>query len=129
SCPGRPPRSCRGGSSVGSASWHGAPESTSFPPPSKSPKSRLQHASPRRRIPTHGRDPSAQVSRPYSMGRSRSGADGALRPQGGPMEQKQQQGSRYGSRWKKWLLVYVAIAAIAYLVIYLVFFHHGGGYG
>ena len=45
------------------------------------------------------------------------------------MEQKQQQGSRYGSRWKKWLLVYVAIAAVAYLVIYLVFFHHGGGYG
>ena len=45
------------------------------------------------------------------------------------MEQKQQQGSRYGSRWKKWLLVYLAIAAIAYLVIYLVFFHHGGAYG
>jgi hypothetical protein len=45
------------------------------------------------------------------------------------MEQKQQQGSRYGSRWKKWLLVYIAIAAIAYFVIYLVFFHHGGGGG
>ena len=45
------------------------------------------------------------------------------------MEQKQQQGSRYGSRWKKWLLVYIVIAAIAYLVIYLVFFHHGGGGG
>ena len=42
------------------------------------------------------------------------------------MEQKQQQGPRYGSRWKKWLLIYLVIAAIAYLVIYLVFFHHGG---
>ena len=35
--------------------------------------------------------------------------------------------SGYGSRWKKWLLVYVAVGAVAYLVVYLVFFHHGGG--
>ncbi len=35
-------------------------------------------------------------------------------------------GSGYGSRWKKWLLVYVAVGAVAYVVVYLVFFHHGG---
>jgi len=34
-----------------------------------------------------------------------------------------------GGRWKKWVLVYLAIGAIAYLVVYFVFFHHGGGYG
>ena len=35
----------------------------------------------------------------------------------------------YGSKWKKWLGIYVAVALVAYLVIYLVFFHHGGGGG
>jgi hypothetical protein len=35
----------------------------------------------------------------------------------------------YGRKWKKWLAIYVAVSAIAYLVIYLVFFHHGGGLG
>lgn len=35
----------------------------------------------------------------------------------------------YGSRWKKWLLIYVAVGVVAYLVVYLVFFHHGGGVG
>ena len=35
--------------------------------------------------------------------------------------------SGYGSRWKKRLLVYVAVGAVAYLVVYVAFFHHGGG--
>ena len=34
----------------------------------------------------------------------------------------------YGSHWKKWLLVYVAVGAVAYMVLYLAFFHQGGGY-
>jgi hypothetical protein len=37
--------------------------------------------------------------------------------------------SGYKGRWKKWLLIYLAIGAVAYLIIYLVFFHHSGGYG
>jgi hypothetical protein len=37
--------------------------------------------------------------------------------------------SGYGRKWKKWLAIYVGVGAIAYLVIYLVFFHHGGGLG
>ncbi|MFL5768366.1 MAG: hypothetical protein ACJ758_11060 [Actinomycetota bacterium] len=32
----------------------------------------------------------------------------------------------YGSRWKKWLLVYVGVAIVAYVVIYFAFFHSGG---
>ena len=35
----------------------------------------------------------------------------------------------YGSRWKKWLLVYVGVAIVAYAVIYFAFFHHSGGSG
>jgi len=35
----------------------------------------------------------------------------------------------YGRRWKKWLGIYLAVAAVAYLIVYLVFFHHGGGGG
>ena len=35
--------------------------------------------------------------------------------------------SGYGRRWKKWLWIYLAAGAVAYLVVYLVFFHHGGG--
>jgi len=41
------------------------------------------------------------------------------------MEERKSSG--YGSRWKKWLLIYVAVGAVAYLVVYLVFFHHSGG--
>jgi hypothetical protein len=37
--------------------------------------------------------------------------------------------SGYGSKWVKWVGIYLAVAAVAYLVIYLVFFHHGGGGG
>jgi hypothetical protein len=35
----------------------------------------------------------------------------------------------YGRSWKKWLAIYVAIGAIAYLIIYLAFFSRGGGGG
>ena len=35
--------------------------------------------------------------------------------------------SGYGRRWKKWLWIYLAAGAVAYLVVYLVFFHQGGG--
>jgi hypothetical protein len=33
----------------------------------------------------------------------------------------------YKGRWKKWLLIYLAIAVVAYLIVYLVFFSNGGG--
>ena len=33
----------------------------------------------------------------------------------------------YGRKWKKWLAIYLAGGAVAYIVIYLVFLHHGGG--
>jgi hypothetical protein len=35
----------------------------------------------------------------------------------------------YGGKWKKWLAIYAVVGVIAYLVIYLVFFHHGGSGG
>jgi len=38
----------------------------------------------------------------------------------------------YGRSWKKWLAIYVAVGAVAYVIIYFVFFAHGsggGGYG
>ena len=35
----------------------------------------------------------------------------------------------YGRRWKKWLAVYLAVGAVAYLAVYLLFLHHGGGGG
>ncbi len=35
----------------------------------------------------------------------------------------------YGRKWKKWLGIYVAVAAVVYLIVFLVFFHHGGGGG
>jgi hypothetical protein len=40
-----------------------------------------------------------------------------------------EQKAGYRGRWKKWLLLYLAIGAIVYLVVYFVFFHGGGGYG
>ena len=39
------------------------------------------------------------------------------------------QGTGYGRKWKKWLAIYVAIGAVVYLVVSLVFFAHGGGGG
>jgi preprotein translocase subunit SecG len=35
----------------------------------------------------------------------------------------------YGSRWKKWLLVYLAIGIVVYAIIYFVFIHNGSGGG
>ena len=43
------------------------------------------------------------------------------------MEERRSSG--YGSRWKKWVLIYLAVGSVAYLIVYLVFFHHGGAGG
>jgi hypothetical protein len=37
-------------------------------------------------------------------------------------------GGGYGSRWKKWLVIYLVAGAVAYLVIYLAFIRGDGGY-
>ena len=34
----------------------------------------------------------------------------------------------YGAKWKKWLAIYLAVAAVVYVIVYFVFLHHGGGY-
>jgi hypothetical protein len=45
---------------------------------------------------------------------------------GGPMAQTE---AGYRRKWKKWLAIYLAVAVIAYLIVFLVFFRHGGGGG
>jgi hypothetical protein len=40
-----------------------------------------------------------------------------------------QKSTGYGSKWKKWLAIYLIAGAIAYLVIYLLFFTGGGSGG
>jgi hypothetical protein len=35
----------------------------------------------------------------------------------------------YRRKWKKWLAIYLAVAAVVYLAVFLVFFSHGGGGG
>jgi hypothetical protein len=42
-------------------------------------------------------------------------------------EQSTDQKAGYRGRWKKWLLIYLAIGAVAYAIIYFVFLHHSGG--
>jgi len=42
-------------------------------------------------------------------------------------ERSSQQQSGYKRNWAKWIGLYLVIGAIAYLIIYLVAFHHGGG--
>jgi hypothetical protein len=44
---------------------------------------------------------------------------------------KSQTGSKrgYGSKWKKWLLIYLGVGAVVYFIVYLVAFHHGGSGG
>jgi len=37
--------------------------------------------------------------------------------------------SGYGKKWKKWLTIYIAIGAVAYLIIYFAFFFHNGSGG
>jgi hypothetical protein len=36
-------------------------------------------------------------------------------------------GTGYGRNWKKLLAIYAVVGAVAYLIIYLVFFADGGG--
>jgi len=33
----------------------------------------------------------------------------------------------YRRKWKKWLAISLAVAAVGYLIMFLVFFNHGGG--
>jgi hypothetical protein len=40
-----------------------------------------------------------------------------------------QENTGYGRNWKKWLAIYLVAGAIVYLIIYLVFFTHGGSGG
>ena len=35
----------------------------------------------------------------------------------------------YRRKWKKWLAIYLAVAAVVYQIVFLVFFSHGGGGG
>jgi hypothetical protein len=35
----------------------------------------------------------------------------------------------YGSKWKKWLLIYLAVGAVVYAIVYFVFFTGGGSGG
>jgi len=35
----------------------------------------------------------------------------------------------YRRKWKKWLAIYLAVAAVAYLIVFLVLMSHGGGGG
>jgi hypothetical protein len=37
--------------------------------------------------------------------------------------------SGYGRNWKKWIAIYLAVAAVAYFLVYLLFFTGGGGGG
>jgi len=37
-----------------------------------------------------------------------------------------QKAGAYGGRWRRWLAIYLAVAAVAYVAVYLFFFHHGG---
>jgi len=40
-----------------------------------------------------------------------------------------QDGSTYRGRWKKWLAIYLVVGALAYLIVYAIFFAGGGGAG
>jgi hypothetical protein len=37
------------------------------------------------------------------------------------------EGSGYGRKWKRWLAIYLAVGAVAYVFLYVAFFHGGGG--
>jgi hypothetical protein len=39
------------------------------------------------------------------------------------------QGTGYGSRWKRWLAIYLVAGVVVYLAVYLLFFAHGGSGG
>jgi hypothetical protein len=38
-----------------------------------------------------------------------------------------QKESGYGGKWKKWLAIYIAVGAVVYMIVYLLFFRGGGG--
>lgn len=38
-------------------------------------------------------------------------------------------GKGYGRSWKKWVVIYVAVGAVVYLIVYLAFFANGDGGG
>jgi hypothetical protein len=38
-----------------------------------------------------------------------------------------QRSTGYGGKWKKWLAIYVAAAAIVYLLVYVMFFMSSSG--
>jgi hypothetical protein len=40
-----------------------------------------------------------------------------------------QKESGYGGRWKRWLAIYLAVGAVVYVLVYLLFFRGGGGGG
>ncbi len=42
-------------------------------------------------------------------------------------EQEPQSGGGYGSKWVKWLLIYVVVGAAVYALVYFLFL--GNGYG
>ena len=46
----------------------------------------------------------------------------------GDVAVEENKGSGYGSKWKKWLVIYLAAGAVIYLIVYLAFFRGGGGY-
>jgi hypothetical protein len=35
--------------------------------------------------------------------------------------------SGYARGWKRWLAIYAVVGIVAYVAIYLLFVHHGGG--
>jgi hypothetical protein len=39
------------------------------------------------------------------------------------------QSTGYGGKWKRWLAIYLAIGAVVYVLLYLLFFANGGGRG
>jgi hypothetical protein len=41
---------------------------------------------------------------------------------------EEHKGRGYGSKWKKWLVIYLVAGAVIYLIVYLAFFRGGGGY-
>ena len=38
-----------------------------------------------------------------------------------------EESSGYRGRWKKWVLIYLAVAIVIYAIIYFVFLHKSGG--
>jgi hypothetical protein len=45
------------------------------------------------------------------------------------VETAPRRGPKRGYNWKKWIAIYLAVAAVVYVIVYFVFFHSSGGYG